>query len=647
MKGTIIGTDLVEYNGDVKILEINTNTTIYNDGADLLDYDALFETLITNNITELHFIYNETDAYLPLQEPFRFKNILEQKCSDNNISFFEYQVPANSVTVPYIEDANNKFILRQSYDTTALVDETYCGDKFGFCDLMRDSMYLPKTKIVSDTVTLDTFDEVDTTDLSNPNTIIKYRYPEYNLSLYPELHTLPTQDALVELKSTIPSNYFLQEYLFSNDNLVEGRNSVIRSIDIFYGPNLDVINMGGYKTSTYLPLDFAPTEFVSGSTTKLNQKSRYKYITKDFKDNTQNFHTDEDSKILMQNGTLETVNTIELGQYIRSVEFEDLNGNNASKFEQGKIDVFGWNGNLEKSNETLSSVSSSLVNMNSTSVDALFVRITTADGKSWIDSPSCKYYIEESGSTSTKFERVNNLYIGDKLVITDKDTQLLRTLEITGLEMEESQMKIYTLDFEPSDLFLVDINGDGGDFSIMHNSCWCPWYYCGYWCNYWGCNGCPGTCFIGETKINTPNGLVRIDEIKIGDEVISYDIKTGNNVVGIVGGLFEKDYNNDLVIINGYKTNATLGHAFAVKDLDGNIKWAAYDPSVDAEYHTGLEVIKLVEKEHQIYLNNEWVMIDKIELESYTGKVYNISVNDVQNYFAENILVHNLHVKKG
>ena len=58
MKGTIIGTDLLEQSGSVKILEINTNTTIYNAGADMLDYDVLFDVLVNNNITELVGILN-------------------------------------------------------------------------------------------------------------------------------------------------------------------------------------------------------------------------------------------------------------------------------------------------------------------------------------------------------------------------------------------------------------------------------------------------------------------------------------------------------------------------------------------------------------------------------------------------------------
>jgi hypothetical protein len=129
--------------------------------------------------------------------------------------------------------------------------------------------------------------------------------------------------------------------------------------------------------------------------------------------------------------------------------------------------------------------------MVSAEVDTIYIRITLSDGRTWTDAPSATYYIEESGSTATRFERVNKMYVGDKLVITDANTNLLTTVEITGLEMEHAQKTIYSLDFESSDLFLVDI-GDG-DFSVMHNSCWCPWNYCGHWCNSWYCPGCSNT----------------------------------------------------------------------------------------------------------------------------------------------------------
>ena len=137
MKATIIGSDFLQKNNSVKFLEINTNTTIYNQGADLLDYTALFDMLNSNSITEFHYIWTEGDAFKPLVEPHKFKHILQTKCEENNISYTDYIVPAGSVTVPFIVDSENKFILRQAFDTTALVDETYCADKFEFFDLMQ------------------------------------------------------------------------------------------------------------------------------------------------------------------------------------------------------------------------------------------------------------------------------------------------------------------------------------------------------------------------------------------------------------------------------------------------------------------------------------------------------------------------------
>jgi hypothetical protein len=486
MKATILGTDLLEYNGSVKILETNTNTTIFNDGSELLDYEALFTVLNDNNITEFHYIWTEVDSHYPLNQPYRFKEKLEEKCIEANISFTEYVVPKSSITVPYIEDASNKFILRQAFDTTALVDETYCADKFEFFSLMDGSEYTPNTYFSNELLG---FDDV-TSIVDNgeaPNLIVKPRYPDYSQELYPELHKLTSNAELETLKSQIPTNHLLQEFIYDEDNLVEGRYSIIRSIDIIYGSELDVINMGGYKQSTVIPIDFCETELI-GETTKLNQKSRYKYITKEVGNYLKNdYHTDEDSVILDYTGSLLDVDSIKLGDYVRSIDFVDFKDNHAANFDE-RLTTFGWDSTLQQSNETLTQMSSSLSTIISSSVDTIYVRITLEDGKSWVDSPSCTYYIQESGSLNTRFEKVNKMYVGDKLIITDADTNELTTVEISGLEMEHAQKVIYTLDFEPSDLFLVDI-GDGL-YSVMHNSCWCPWVYCGYYCSSLYCPFC-------------------------------------------------------------------------------------------------------------------------------------------------------------
>ena len=490
MKGTIIGTDLLQKDDSVQIIEINTNTTIFNDGAELLDYDPFFSVLVTNNITELHFIYTAGSSYLPTNaSTFVFEEKLKEKCVEHNITYHYYVVPEGSVTVPYIEDAPNKFILRQSFDTTALVDETYCADKFEFANLMSGSTYTPKTFFNDPSLGMDTIDGVNLLNPNQPNYVIKSKSPAYSVMQYPEIYELSTQEELDALKDGLVTDHLVQEFIYDSQNVIDGRWSVIRSIDIIYGGELDVINMGGYRQSTIIPMDFSANEFIE-NTKKYNQKTRYKYINKQLYNTSKlDYHVDDETQILLYDGTLIDVDQIQLGTYIKSINFTDLKGDSPNDSED--ITAFGWDGTLAKTIETLTEVQSTLNGINSATVDTIFIKITLENGLTWDDAPSATYYFEEVNSLSTRWDRVNNMVVGDKLIVKNNVSGELETVAITDLEMVHGQKTIYDLDFEPSDLFLVDI-GDGL-FGIMHNSCWCCYNPCGHWCCDGGCSGCDQT----------------------------------------------------------------------------------------------------------------------------------------------------------
>jgi len=487
MKGTIIGTDLLQKNDSVQVIEINTNTTIFNSGAELLDYNPLFSVLVQNNITELHFIYTAGSSYFPANASnFTFEDKLKEKCQENGITYFHYVVPENSVTVPYIEDASYKFILRQAFDTTALVDETYCADKFEFVNLMSGSTYIPNSFFNHNSLGVNDINTINTSNPNHPNYVIKSKSPSYDTTDYPQLYELSVQADLEDLKQNLLSDHLIQEFIFDEQNIVDGRWSVIRSIDIIYGSGLDVINMGGYRQSTIIPMNFSSNEFVT-DTKKYNQKTRYKYINKQlFNTSKIDYHVDSDTMILSYDGTLVDVDTIQLGSYIKSIDFRDLEGRSPNDAED--ITAFGWDGTLAKTIETLTDVQSTLSGITSANVDTIFIRITLSNGLMWDDAPSATYYFEEANSLSTRWDRVNNMIVGDKLIVKNNSTNQLETVEITGLEMVHGQKTIYDLDFEPSDLFLVDI-GDGL-FGIMHNSCWCCYNPCGHWCCDSGCPAC-------------------------------------------------------------------------------------------------------------------------------------------------------------
>ena len=145
--------------------------------------------------------------------------------------------------------------------------------------------------------------------------------------------------------------------------------------------------------------------------------------------------------------------------------------------------------------------------------------------------------------------------------------------------------------------------------------------------------------------VTTADGQKEIKDIQIGDVVQSFDLVRNDVVTKTVKGLWKSDYDSKLVIINGIRTKATIGHPFAIKDFEGNISWAAADPDADKEFHGDLTVEKLEVGKYFINLMGDWVIVDSIEFEDFKGIVYNISVEDTHNYIAEGILVHNMAKK--
>lgn len=133
-------------------------------------------------------------------------------------------------------------------------------------------------------------------------------------------------------------------------------------------------------------------------------------------------------------------------------------------------------------------------------------------------------------------------------------------------------------------------------------------------------------CFPAGTKVKTANGYVNIEEIKVGDEVLTYDENSGE----ITYSKVQETYHNkvDLLYDIYYNDNclsATEGHEFYV---DG--EW------VSAE---NLKVGQILTT-----ANGEKFVIDNIvKREVENLDVYNLNVNSTHTYYVgeEEILTHN------
>jgi hypothetical protein len=148
-----------------------------------------------------------------LDKPFSGK--VKEICDSIGITHIEHITVNGSITIPFIEDNESTLIIRLSYDTTAVIDDQYCRDKFQLQKVIHNESFGVKTYIPVevDGVTIDDFSDMEDFVYNNdiPNFIVKSRYPNYDKEVYPKLYKVENLTQLNELKSTIESDYYLQE----------------------------------------------------------------------------------------------------------------------------------------------------------------------------------------------------------------------------------------------------------------------------------------------------------------------------------------------------------------------------------------------------------------------------------------------------
>ena len=502
MRGTLIGSDYLKQDNGIKFLEINTNIAVHQEAAHWMETGSLMALLTGSNITEFHFIHNGNFSQTPQNEiiEYTFAGLISSSCASLNISFTHHEVAEGAITVPYIEDADHKFILRQSYDNTAIIDSSYAADNFGFFDLMSGSVYNPNSYFSSslDELVLDSFSTLSYND--HPNAVVKSRYPSYDSNLYPQIHkfnnTSSTSTDVQQLKNSLPEDFLVQEFINDPQNIISGSWSVLRGIDILYGSNLDVLHLGGYATTSYVPLSLVPTTYSGSSTSILDRKSKMRYNSKAMNSTQQFYHTDEETVVLKTDGSLVSGSQLSVGDEVKTVliDFEvgtEVSGSTLTTTDDF-LDHYGYINDITGS---IQIQTSSLSTVDKIDADRIFIDFTFTDNSTMSDSPRSSYLIEESGSNLTYFEYANKFIPGDKICYLDINTKEITTKEISTMEMSwgEPLDSIFNLDFEPYNYFLV--NETGSKYAISHNICaycYAPWAPCGnYYCDM-SCPDCGG-----------------------------------------------------------------------------------------------------------------------------------------------------------
>ena len=250
MRTVLIGSDLMYNNvGNLVPIEINTNLGwIYvtlEGNENSLDLTELSNFISNNAFTKVVYIGN-------------LQPLSNKLTTLSTVLGFEFQNMVSSpgsITVPYVEDNATTLIIRSAFDTTALVDDTYCANKVNFLNLIKNSTFGSQFAYLNEANELVNNITTIPNNGVHPNFILKAVGPEYDTVIYPKLFKVSTNEELTIVLQNVNSQYFLMEYHLDLNNLYENQIQIFRGLNLLFPPNLESISLGGYTSLTGAKLE--------------------------------------------------------------------------------------------------------------------------------------------------------------------------------------------------------------------------------------------------------------------------------------------------------------------------------------------------------------------------------------------------------
>lgn len=600
MRAVIIGTDfLKDTDGSFKAIETNTNIQMDMDMRYYFD-PMVFDTIISGStINEIVLIskpvLNQPNEYIELGTPdtiwyegmqmVTFPEQLKTYCSGSNITFTETNSDNNAVTIPYVEDTDNKLIIRVAYDTTALIDDTYAKDNWEFLKLMYDTNpnSIPNTFI--NDVELG-FDSIGTTIRDNgnhPNYCIKKRHTNKN-GLYPKIYKISTQEELSNLKNNLQIEEYLQEFIYNESDTLNNKLKYYRSTDLIYGPDLTVSNLWMAEHTNWVGIE-ENCDYDDNNEIQYWERPRYLPKPTDESTKAPRLSGDKTTKVILPDGSNTLLSSLVVGDSIKSINIPGLDLNETN------FNFLTWSSSLNDVMSGYTTSTASLQKMEEKeSWVGWFVEFTTSDGITFSDVSQAEILIK-SGETDNyvvKFVSYAMIKVNDIVLLFDNQTNTLVEKVIQSKYHTFGKSNVFVADFEQLDVFLSleETNTETPRYGIItHNYN----YDCASYISSWGggvqifCYGClkgswngfngPGCCRIG----NWYGGVNNIDVVyppgppAIFDGWCNWqkpsDIRLKENIV-LVGksesgiNIYQYNYKNDIKLYEGVIAQELIGTEF-------------------------------------------------------------------------------------
>lgn len=594
MKGTLFSTDyIIDDNNNMRLLEINTDTALTPAGLTHIDFSNFIQTLSDSNITSVTVISKSFQS--------DFVALLSQSLQESAqfITSFDNILEEDTTIYPTsISDVSDKFILRLAYDESAIFDSEYAKNKLGIIDLFsnnNDTNSIAECYISSSAFSIDTLPT--TFNSSNiPDILVKDLGNVNNgLSFYKLGKSTETaENRYSEFKSQFSETDLLIKFY---ENSADTKVKSIRSIDIIYGSNLDIISLGSFISEGLFDkptsIDYDDNQIAN----KTNVKHYYELTTNYPRfSNINNWGgIFEEEQVLKTDGTAVLIGEATPGTELKSYFIEGAPDTDVvSEFMAWSYEGSDLpSGSYETSSLVVNNIEQSLSNN-------IIFHITMEDGSDFRASGGAHLLVYDIDRNVLRYEAVHQID-ETKHKLINLGGSVINIQSVIG-EVLDGDYSTYIIDMETSDTFFL-YNGELSVKIVTHN------------------------CFPAGTKITLADGSEKnIEELTTDDKLLTYNEKTGVLSEGSIGNILKK---KEFLLIqleaeDGTIVKSTPLHKFYIKGKG----WVAAQDIVKGDV-----VIKKDKSESTI--------VDRNDLSGEVDVYHIIDVKDNHTYFAEGILVHN------
>ena len=608
MKGTVFSADFVkDSNGNLRLLELNTDTGFIGQELVNFDFSGFLSVLSSNSITTLDIIYK------PLLH-IDFVNKLVEEVNNNLPSVTVINLHDenfNSIYPTSVPDAEDKFVLRLAYDETAIFDSVYCKNRLNVYNLFTEDSITDYCVGYYHSSSLGTYDtltrEVNASNI--PDATIKDVYESFNpIDFFKINLTGGTSENCWNnfLSENSDEDKLIEQYHIHSSSVDENNHiTSIRFFGLVYGLNLSIITLHSYKISSIFELP----ESLELEGNKLKDHHYYELTTNFIKNDSGGILSTHE--VLMDDETWKEVSEIQVGEAIKSYY---VNGSPESETDLNALN-WGYDGGEFPTGSYMSTSDVVFKDVNQLKYGAMMEMVV--DNDSLFSGIRKKYLIYDSISekSSIKFTYEINA-VTDYLY--DLEGNLIKVDELNFYVSPNTELLFVELDVEDTDTYII--NGSTAFNSIVsYNS----------------------PCFIAGTKIQMENGTTKnIEDVVIGDSILSFDFKSNEAKVSKVLNVFSKKIDKIVVyeFDNGGTLKSTTDHPIFVNGKG----WSSYDNLLSNTLYTIGEPVQKIEIGDSVKLMNKNVILDKITVVNEETKVYNLSEVEINhNYFANDVLVHN------